>query len=349
MTEAETSEMTEMTEKTKMTEKTRFLLNASSVAIEINGRELVSNVDVTVGPGRTLGIVGESGSGKSLACRAFAGLLAPIGGRISRGSVSLAGRDITMPGSHSKSELYGRVVSMVPQNSLSALNPLMSIGAHLIETIRALGPSARRGAKVRAAELLERVGLPHPERVLRQYPHQLSGGMRQRVMIALAIAGRPELLIADEPTTALDVSVQKEILELLGRLTEEENMALILVSHDLGVVAAATQSMAVMYAGMVVEQGPTEDILSHPKHPYTRALLEARPTIGQSGRLIGIPGAAASPDAWPSGCRFAPRCPYAQSACKEAVPALQLISPGQAAACRRVHELEFLERTEAAS
>lgn len=318
---------------------TEVLLRAEDVAIEINGRELVTDVNLELGTGQSLGIVGETGSGKSLVCRAFAGSLGSIHGRISRGTLSLAGKDLTVPGAHAKHGLYGRDVSLVPQNSLSALNPVMRIGAHLTETIKALGADDGLGPKARAVQLLEGVGLPDPERVLRQYPHELSGGMRQRVMIALAIAGRPKLLIADEPTTALDVSVQKEILVLLRRLTDEENMALILVSHDLGVVEMATQSVAVMYSGMLVERGATEMVLSDPKHPYTRALLDARPTMGRTGRLKGIPGSPATPDAWPSGCRFAPRCAYAQSLCEASVPSLEIVDPGHVAACRRVHEL----------
>jgi oligopeptide/dipeptide ABC transporter ATP-binding protein len=242
--------------------------------------------------------------------------------------------------------LYGRVVSLVPQNSLSALNPLMRIGTHLTETINALDADGGVGPKTAAAGLLERVGLRDPKRILRLYPHELSGGMRQRVMIALAIAGQPELLIADEPTTALDVSIQKKILELLRRLTREESMALILVSHDLGVVAAATEFVAVMYAGMVVEHGRTDTVLQHPRHPYTQALLEGRPTIRRTERLIGIPGAPASPDAWPNGCRFAPRCRHAQSLCEASEPMLETIGSGHVVACRRVHELSASNRAE---
>lgn len=318
---------------------TETLLRASNVAIEIDGRELVSQIDLEVGKGRSVGIVGETGSGKSVACRAFAGLLDSIGGRISRGSISLAGTDFTSPSARARTANYGRTISLVPQNSLSALNPLMRVRSHLTETIRALGADHGLGPKARAAELLDKVGIRDPKRVMEQYPHQLSGGMRQRVMIALAIAGQPALLIADEPTTALDVSVQKEILGLLGRLSDEEQMSLVLVSHDLGVVATATQSVAVMYAGMIVEQGPTEAVLQFPRHPYTQALLAARPSIGRSGRLIGIPGATASPDTWPRGCRFAPRCPHAESACGAAVPRMEAISVSHVVNCRRVHEI----------
>ncbi|RWD28359.1 MAG: ABC transporter ATP-binding protein [Mesorhizobium sp.] len=316
---------------------TETLLDASNLAIEIDGRELVSDVDLKIGRGDSVGIVGESGSGKSLTCRAFAGSLGVLGGRISRGTMSLAGRNVTSPGAHAG--LYGRVVTLMPQNSLSALNPLMRIGTHLTETIKALDTDGAITPKVRATQLLDRVGLHHPERVLRQYPHQLSGGMRQRVMIALAIAGRPQLLIADEPTTALDVSVQKEILELLRRLNQEEDMGLILVSHDLGVVKAATQSVAVMYGGMVVEHGTTDTVLRHPRHPYTQALLRARPVIGRTERLIGIPGIPASPDAWPSGCRFARRCPHVRSQCDASVPTMETIDAHHVVACSRVHEL----------
>lgn len=262
-----------------------------------------------------------------------------IGGRISRGTISLAGTDFTSPSVKARSAMYGRTVSLVPQNSLSALNPLMRIRSHLTETIRALDADNGVGPKARAAELIDRVGIHEPERVLEQYPHQLSGGMRQRVMIALAIVGRPALLIADEPTTALDVSVQKEILGLLRRLSDEEDMSLVLVSHDLGVVASATQSVAVMYAGMVVEQGPTETVLKDPRHPYTQALLAARPAIGLTGRLIGIPGTTASPDAWPEGCRFAPRCAQAESRCSTSVPGTETIGATHVVDCHRVHEI----------
>jgi oligopeptide/dipeptide ABC transporter ATP-binding protein len=322
------------------------LLRASDVAIEIDGRELVSNVDIELGRGRTLGIVGESGSGKSLTCRALAGLLATVGGRISRGALTVAGRDLTAPTAGDRSGMYGRVLSLIPQNSLSALNPLMRIGSHLTETIKALDAADGMRPEATAADLLDRLGLREPERVLRMYPHQLSGGMRQRVMIALAIVGRPQLLIADEPTTALDVSVQKEILDVLRRLAEEDEMALVLVSHDLGVVSAVTESVAVMYAGMIVEQGPTDTALRHPRHPYAQALFEARPRIGHTGRLVGIPGAPATPDSWPSGCRFAPRCPHTQNQCDAALPALQTIGPRHTAACRRVHELAAPDRSE---
>lgn len=322
------------------------LLHASNIAIEIHGRELVSNVAIEIGPGRTLGIVGETGSGKSLTCRAFAGLLATIGGRISRGALTVAGRDFTAPTARDRSRMYGRVLSLIPQNSLSSLNPLMRVGSHMTETIKVLDAADGMGPEARAAELLGRLGLREPERVLRMYPHQLSGGMRQRVMIALAVVGRPQLLIADEPTTALDVSVQKEILDVLCRLTEEDEMALVLVSHDLGVVSAVTESVAVMYAGMIVEQGPTDTVLRYPRHPYTQALFQARPRIGSTGRLIGIAGTPATPDSWPSGCRFAPRCPHAQNQCEAALPALETVDPGHAAACCRVHELSALDRTE---
>lgn len=323
---------------------TDALLHASGVAIEIDGRELVSNVDLRLGMGESLGIVGETGSGKSLTCRALSGSLGTIGGRISRGHLSLAGRDLTSSIPSWNAGLYGRVVSVIPQNSLSSLNPLMRIGNHLVETIKALDGARNMSATDYALELLDRVGLPASQRTLRQYPHQLSGGMRQRVMIALAIAGRPQLLIADEPTTALDVSVQKEILVLLRRLTEEDGMALVLVSHDLGVVSEVAQSIAVMYAGMVVENGPTDRVLRRPRHPYSRALIEARPSLGSTQRLIGIPGAPATPDAWPRGCRFGPRCQDAKPECHAAVPKVEHISAAHTAACIRVKEVSPFSR-----
>ncbi|MER8474061.1 ABC transporter ATP-binding protein [Mesorhizobium sp. M1328] len=264
---------------------TETLLCASNIAIEIAGLELVSNMDLEVDKGHSLGIVGETGSGKTLTCRALAGLLSPIGGRISRGKLWLGSQEATSPEAYGKKDLYGRVVSLVPQNSLTTLNPLMRIGSHLTEIIIALDADSAVRPKARAIDLLQRVGLPDPECILRQYPHELSGGMRQRVMIALAIPGRPQLLVADEPTTALDVSVQKDILELLRRCSQEENMALILVSHDLGVIAAATQFVAVMYAGMIVERGPTETVLRQPRHPYTQALRPVPRSVVPSDSL----------------------------------------------------------------
>jgi len=310
-----------------------MILRASGMAIEISGMELVTRVDLEVGRGRRLGLVGETGSGKTLTCRALVGTLSTIGGEIVRGQLELQGRDLRALGDAGWRGLHGRVIGFVPQNSQSSLNPLMRVGTHVIEVLELLSGAEGRTARRRAVELLSRVGLPDPERVMRLYPHQLSGGMRQRVMIALAIAGNPALLVADEPTTALDVTVQQSILKLLSELARNQAMSIVLVSHDLAIVGAATDDIAVMYGGCVIESGPTQQILGKPLHPYTQALLAARPSLGSTTRLAGIPGTPISPDRWPDGCRFAPRCRRATNLCRAVFPETTDNGRGGSVAC----------------
>ncbi|HZT65097.1 MAG TPA: ABC transporter ATP-binding protein [Acidimicrobiales bacterium] len=284
----------------------------------------VDGVSLGVEPGRCLGVVGESGSGKTVLLRSIVGLLprraiASTGGTVCFEGLELAGAPPAVI-----RDVRGRRIGMVFQDPMTSLNPVMRVGTQLTDGMRHHLGVGRQEARRRARALLEAVGIPDPERRLRDYPHQLSGGMRQRVTIAIALACDPSLLLADEPTTALDVTVQSQILRLLGRLRRQRNMAVILVTHDMGVVAGSTDDLAVMYAGKVVEQGPTATVFSATRHPYTRALLEAIPRADArpGERLATIPGQPPSLVDPPSGCRFAPRCPRAADRCRAEEPPL---------------------------
>jgi len=313
------------------------VLAAERLAVSIRGMELVSRVDVEVGAGQCLAIAGESGSGKTVTCRSFVGLLGRLGGEVSGGRLLLGGEDVSRDDERAWRSRRGRAVALVPQASLASLNPVVRVGSQMVETIRALGGA--RAARGRALELLEQVRLDDPERVFRSYPHQLSGGMRQRVMIALSIAGRPRLLVADEPTTALDVTVQRQILALLRDLQRASGMALVFVTHDLSVVREIADRVAVMYAGETIETGPVADVLQRPLHPYTRALLAADPTTAPRGRpLSEVPGKPADPRSWPAGCRFQPRCEHAREECAAPAP-LRSFGGSRAAACHRVEQI----------
>jgi peptide/nickel transport system ATP-binding protein len=294
----------------------------------------VDGVDFELAAGRTLAIVGESGSGKSATALAIMGLLS-ADARV-RGRIELAGRDLLELDGEQLRRLRGSEVAMIFQDPLSALHPLRRVGWQVVEALRAHRPLDRRAARARAAELFELVGIPEPQRRLDAFPHELSGGLRQRAMIAMALAGEPRLLIADEPTTALDVTVQAQILALLRRLQEELGMALVLVTHDLGVVAELSDEVGVMYAGRIVERASTEQLFAAPSHPYTWGLLRSTPRLeGEPRALVPIPGRPPSPLALPSGCRFHPRCPYAQPEHARVEPALEPIpgEPGHLAAC----------------
>lgn len=296
------------------------MLTVSDLAITIGDTQLISSVDFTVPTGECLGIVGETGSGKSLTCRALTGLLPQVGGHVTRGRIQLDDLDLTTLPARQWQQHRGRDIAFIPQNSMSGLDPLMRIGRQLEETIQAVG--VRTGSRSRALELLDQVQMPRAAEIFTAYPHELSGGMRQRVMIALAIAGTPRLLIADEPTTALDVTVQRSILKLLSELRRDLGMTMVFVTHDLGVVSEVSTSLAIMYAGMTVEVGNTQAVLADPEHPYTRALLMAHPSGARSnGALAAIDGRPPEPTNWPPGCRFAPRCVYRVDACMAAVPA----------------------------
>jgi peptide/nickel transport system ATP-binding protein len=286
--------------------------------------QAVDGVSFTLGRGETLGIVGESGSGKSVLGRTIMGLYTD-GPLISvSGRVLIAGKDVHALSPAGLRDLWGGDVGMVFQDPMTALNPVKKVGVHLTESLRKHRGMNRQQAKGHAAELLSLVGIPEPRRRLDQYPHELSGGMRQRVVIAMALANEPALLIADEPTTALDVTVQKQILDLLDRLQDELGMAVVLISHNLGVVAGRADRVAVMYAGRVVETAEAATLFGAPHHPYTEALLEAIPRLHEPphARLAAIDGAPPNMVAPPVGCRFAPRCRYAQDDCRHAPPSL---------------------------
>ncbi|MEJ0068481.1 MAG: dipeptide/oligopeptide/nickel ABC transporter permease/ATP-binding protein [Pseudomonadota bacterium] len=303
----------------------------------------VHDLSLTVAPGETLALVGESGSGKTLTGLALLGLLPPAA-RLVAGSVWFAARDGGVRDLARLSEteqrgLRGDQIAMVFQDPSASLSPVHRIGAQVAETIRAHRPASRAVAAARAVELLREVGLPDPARRARAYPHELSGGQRQRAMIASAVANRPRLLIADEPTTALDVTIQAQILELLATLKRQgSGMGLIFITHNLAVVAAIADRIAVMYAGEIVEQGPAAEVFARPRHPYTAALIASMPE-GGTARLAAIAGTVPSPYALPPGCRFAPRCTHAAPACDAASPPLEMIAPHRASRCIKWREV----------
>jgi oligopeptide/dipeptide ABC transporter ATP-binding protein len=305
-------------------------VSASSALIEV--RELsigfpgshgvvhaADHVSFDVYPGETLGLVGESGCGKTVTLRTLIGLL-PAPGEVLGGHVCFGGRDLSGASAAELDRIRGTEISMVFQDPATSLNPVLSVGDQLGEVLRTKRGMGRGASRAEAARLLTRVGLASAERRLGDYPHQLSGGMRQRVVIAMAIACEPKVLLADEPTTALDVTIQDQILGLLQQLQEESGMSVVLVSHDLGVIAQACARVAVMYAGRIVETGLVDDVLEHPRHPYTEALLAALPEVRADSvrqKLRPIGGQPPELDDLPPGCSFAPRCRYAEPACLE--------------------------------
>jgi len=294
----------------------------------------VDGVSFTVEPGRTLGIVGESGCGKSVTALSIMSLLPQPPAKIVGGAVRFEGFDLAKLSERDLEDVRGKEIAMIFQDPMTSLNPTLKIGTQITETMeRHLGLD-RKAAKKRAIELLEEVHIPNAAGRLSDYPHRFSGGMRQRVMIAIAISCNPKLLIADEPTTALDVTVQAGILDLLEELQDEHEMAMILITHDMGVVAEAADDIVVMYAGQIVEQARSLELFDHPEHPYTEALLGALPQIEgdgiREGRLTAIPGRPPDLSDPPSACRFAPRCPYAdrEDSCAKEPPQLREIRPG---------------------
>ena len=311
------------------------LLRIEGLRVAFGATTPVDGIDLTIDAGRTLGIVGESGCGKSLLSLAVMGLV-PKPGRIAAGSVHLAGRSLTTLPPAAMRQIRGGDIAMIFQDPMTSLNPVHTVGDQIIEAMRVHQPGATRALRAAAIEALRRVRIPAPDRRLDEYPHQLSGGMRQRVMIAMALACRPKLLIADEPTTALDVTVQAQILDLLRALQSETGMALILITHDLGVVAEMADEIAVMYAGRVVERAPATSLFEDPQHPYTIGLLGSIPRLdGDTDRLLSIEGAVPPPFAMPPGCRFAPRCPFTTPACTATPPAMRPLAPSHTAACLR--------------
>ena len=296
----------------------------------------VDGVDLSVPRGRTLGIVGESGCGKSVLSLSVMRLVAHPG-RIAAGRVMLDGRDLVGLSSAEMREVRGSQVAMIFQEPMTSLNPVHTVGFQITEAMRAHDTRASAAElRERAVEALNRVRIPSPERRFDEYPHQLSGGMRQRVMIAMALACKPKLLIADEPTTALDVTVQAQILDLLRELQEETGMSIILITHDLGVVAEMADEVAVMYAGRVVERASAGAVFADPMHPYTLGLLGSVPRLDEEREtLLAIDGSVPPPFALPKGCRFHPRCPFATAECKSSQPPLREVVSGHSAACLR--------------
>ena len=299
----------------------------------------VDGVSFDIGRGEVFGLVGESGCGKTATCRSIIRLFGGAQARIERGSIEFEGRDLVKLGDRELRQVRGAGIAMIFQDPMTSLNPTMRVGAQIEEAVRRHHGSTRRKARQETVRLLERVGVPSAQERAEAWPHELSGGMRQRVMIAMALAGGPRLLIADEPTTALDVTIQDQVLKLILGLRQEFGMSVLLITHDLGVVAQTCDRVAVMYAGRIAELAETRELFARPRHPYTLALLGALPARRPRGQLLtaiaGAPPDLASP---PPGCRFHPRCKYAEAACIAAVPPLKKICDERFTACRR-HEV----------
>jgi peptide/nickel transport system ATP-binding protein len=310
------------------------LVELRGLSVAFDGQAALRGVDLAVAPGEAVGVVGESGCGKSVTWLAALGLLparAEVGG-----SVRLGGQEILGAPAAALERVRGGRVAMIFQDPASSLNPVHRIGRQITEALFLHRGMAGGAARAEAKRLLDQVGIPDAARRLDAYPHELSGGQNQRVMIAIALAGRPELLVADEPTTALDVTIQAQILDLLRQLRRESGMALVLISHDLGVVAETCDRVCVMYAGRIVEEAPPPRLFAAAAHPYTRGLLGALPPMeGPRRRLSAIPGGVPEPWAMPPGCAFAPRCPHRVAACDSGAPPVATPEPGHRAACLR--------------
>jgi peptide/nickel transport system ATP-binding protein len=309
-----------------------------SVALAAGEKEIgiIDEVSLSVGRGETLALVGESGSGKSVTALAIMQLLPMPPARISGGEIDFDGRDLLQVPPKEIRRLRGKEISMIFQEPLTSLHPAYTVGDQIVEVLRLHGFASQRQARAKALEMLRRVRIPDPERRIDEYPHRMSGGMRQRVMIAMALACNPRLLIADEPTTALDVTVQAQILELLRQMQAQYRVAIILITHDLNVVAEVAHEVAVMYAGRVVERAPVVDLFDNPQHPYTVGLLAAAPTLRRTaGELPSIGGQVPDAASYPSGCRFHPRCPFAVEHCRHESPPLGEVKPRHWSACWR--------------
>jgi peptide/nickel transport system ATP-binding protein len=294
----------------------------------------VDGVSFSVSEGKTLGIVGESGCGKSVTSLSIMRLVAEPPGKIVGGEILYKGRDLLKLNASEMRKIRGNEISMIFQEPMTSLNPVFTIGNQISEAIELHQKLSRSASRDKAIEMLKLVGIPSPEKRVDDYPHQLSGGMRQRVMIAMALSCDPAVLIADEPTTALDVTIQAQILTLIRRLQEETGTAMILITHDLGVVAEVADEVAVMYAGRVVESGPVDAIFEDPQHPYTIGLMGSVPSLGRrQGRLATIRGTIPPAELMPKGCRFTPRCPFSDSHCANDPPPLAEIKPGHRARC----------------
>ena len=322
------------------------LLDVQDLAVYFHTRDgvvrAVDGISYTVEPGEILGIVGESGSGKSVSQYALLGLIPMPPGRIERGAARLDGVDLVHCSNEELRRIRGRSISMIFQDPMTALNPYIKIGKQVMETLRVHEKVSSRAARVRALEMLTSVGITDADERMNAYPHQFSGGMRQRVMIAMALIAGPQLLIADEPTTALDVTVQAQILDLIQEMQARLGMSVVLITHDLGVVAGRTNRVAIMYAGRILELAPTSDLFRKPRHPYTEALMASIPAVHAKGEpLYSIPGSPPELTNAIVGCPFAPRCPHAVAQCREGEIRLKDIGDGRATACIRVQAGEL--------
>ncbi len=300
----------------------------------------VDGVDFSVEAGKTIGIVGESGCGKSITAMSILRLIPDPPGKIVNGEVIFEEEDLTKVSDKRIREIRGNNISMIFQEPMTSLNPVFTVGFQIGEVLMLHQKLSGEEAKKRAIEMINLVGIPNAERIVGEYPHQLSGGMRQRVMIAMALACQPKLLIADEPTTALDVTIQAQILEIMNDLKSRLNTSIMLITHDLGVISEMADHVIVMYSGKVVEDAPIMELFKNPRHPYTIGLMASIPSLVKEGqRLETIPGAVPNPLYLPKGCYFHPRCKYATDECKKAQPELREVAPGHKAACIRAEEV----------
>ncbi|MFJ6568310.1 ABC transporter ATP-binding protein [Streptomyces sp. NPDC091292] len=321
------------------------LLDVRDLHVEFHTRDgvvkAVNGVNYSVSAGETLAVLGESGSGKSVTAQAIMGILDMPPGKIPRGEILFQGRDMLTMSGEERRRIRGQKIAMIFQDALSSLNPVLTVGYQLGEMFRVHQGMSKKDAKAKAIELMDRVNIPAAAARVNDYPHQFSGGMRQRIMIAMALALEPDLIIADEPTTALDVTVQAQVMDLLADLQREYNMGLILITHDLGVVADVADKIAVMYAGRIVETAPVHELYKRPAHPYTKGLLESIPRLDQKGQeLYAIKGLPPNLLRVPTGCAFNPRCDKAQDICRTEIPVLHPVTerdggelPGRGSAC----------------
>jgi oligopeptide transport system ATP-binding protein len=312
------------------------LLEVRDLEVSFGPLKILRGISFDLEAGQTLGVVGESGCGKSMTGFAVMGMV-PIGGKITNGSIKLDGKELVGLKEKYLREVRGEQIALVMQDPFTSLNPMMRIGDQIAEALRLHHGLNKQEAWKQSVEMLEKVGVPAPPNAARRYPHQLSGGQRQRVVIAMAFACKPQVLIADEPTTALDVTLQAQILRLLRELQDTHGTAVMLISHDIGAIASVAQRIAVFYAGRIVEIGPSERVLRHPAMPYTRALLNALPSAGKT-RLEAITGHPPDLAALPQGCPFSPRCPFVIDKCA-AEPDLQAVELGHSSACWRASEV----------
>ncbi|MEM5582644.1 ABC transporter ATP-binding protein [Roseibium sp. AS2] len=312
------------------------VLGVDNLALRFKGApaNIIDGISFQVHPGETLCIVGESGCGKSVTALSLMGLLPRALAQVMSGTAMFGDRDLLTLPERAMADLRGNTISMIFQEPMTSLNPSYRIGHQIAEVVLRHRKATRAEARQRALDMLDRVKIPAASSRLDDYPHELSGGMRQRVMIAMALANDPAVLIADEPTTALDVTIQAQIIDLIEELQKETGTALVMITHDLGVVAEVADRVCVMYAGRIVEDGPVEAIFDDPQHPYTIGLMSSVPSVGpRTGRLTTIGGMVPTIDKMPDGCRFTPRCPFAQPACEAASPPLTELGPSHRAAC----------------